>query len=99
MSAHALGEWGGEAVIETGHRVALLLSSKRNPKGKIKAPFGSDMVCFLKRCQEARDQTQLHRSNPEPSSAWPMPWGAFCFPFGKQETEGAQNGGGGEGGC
>lgn len=53
------GEWGGEAVTETGHRVALVLSSKSNCKGKRKAPFDSDTVCCLRRCQEAGDQTQL----------------------------------------
>lgn len=95
-----MGEWGGEAVIETGHRVALLLSSKSNSKGKRKAPFDSDMVCCLRRCQEARDQTQLAtvQSGAQLSLAKATPpsaanaSGALRFPFGKRETEGAQSG-------
>lgn len=91
-------------VIETGHQVAMLLSSKRNSKGKIKAPFDSDVVRFRRRCQEARDQIQLDTvqsraqlslaNATSPSSA--NAWGALRFRFGKQETEGAQHRAGAE---
>ena len=50
---------GGVKVGEMGRWVALLLSSQRISKGKIKSPFDSDMVHFLRQCQEAQDQIQL----------------------------------------
>lgn len=52
---------GGEGAVPgaIGHRGALLLSSKRISKGKIKSPFDSDMAHCLRQCQEAQDQIQL----------------------------------------
>lgn len=48
------GGWGGG-----GHWVALLLSSKRVPKGKIKYQFESDTAHSLSQCREAQDQIWL----------------------------------------
>ena len=42
-----------------GYGVALLLSSKRVPKGKIKYQFESDTAHSLSQCREAQDQIWL----------------------------------------
>lgn len=46
-------------VVVMGRCVVLLLNSKRVSKEKIKSPFDSNMVHFLRPCQEAQDQIQL----------------------------------------
>lgn len=56
MCVCALGEVGWSGGCGDRAWVALLGSSKRVSKGKIKSLFDSDMVHFLRQCQEAQDQ-------------------------------------------
>lgn len=56
MCVFTLGEVGWSGGCGDRAWVALLGSSKRVSKGKIKSLFDSDMVHFLRQCQEAQDQ-------------------------------------------